>query len=140
MPKEEGKKTNTALTIFPLRDFGSWWTARRSKRKQQSYLADSMMDVCVQSYLNLCSTLRITAQMKVNMTPDEAFMAGLGSNGSPSVLHRSAPPTSAHPLNGDVLKAFDKYNTDLQQQFRSVACLGRVNTARIQGCLCCASA
>ncbi|CAE7254603.1 unnamed protein product, partial [Symbiodinium necroappetens] len=60
-------------------------------------------------------TAKITAQMKVNMTPDEAFMAGLGSNGSPSVLHRSAPPTSAHPLNGDVLKAFDKYNTDLQQ-------------------------
>ncbi|CAE7504901.1 unnamed protein product [Symbiodinium sp. CCMP2592] len=42
-------------------------------------------------------------------------MAGWGSNGLPSVLHRSAPATAAHPLNGDVLKAFDKYNTGLQE-------------------------
>ncbi|CAE7356783.1 unnamed protein product [Symbiodinium sp. CCMP2592] len=58
---------------------------------------------------------KIRAQIKVNAVADEAFMAGLGSNGLPSVLHRSAPATAAHPLNGDVLKAFDKYNTGLQE-------------------------
>ena len=48
-------------------------------------------------------------------------MAGLTSNGMPSVLHRRAPTTVAHPLNGDVLKAFDKYNTGLQEA-AAVAC------------------
>ncbi|CAE7237168.1 unnamed protein product, partial [Symbiodinium sp. KB8] len=58
---------------------------------------------------------RINARVRVNVSADEAFMATLGSSGLPSVLHRSAPGSSAHPLNGDVLKAFDKYNTGLQQ-------------------------
>ena len=44
--KEEGKKMNTALTIFPLRDFGLWLTARRPSWRNPSYLVDAIKDIC----------------------------------------------------------------------------------------------
>ena len=57
--------------------------------------------------------LRIRADIRANVRPDEALMASMGSSGLPSVIHRATPMTSPAPLKTDVLKAYDKYQTGL---------------------------